>query len=92
MTLKIIGALFLLVVVSIILIGGLTSIQSQTNIGDTVINESSTTYDEYNELKNTTALAMKTAGYSPYLIILFILTVFAVFLLGAAATLVIVKR
>ena len=92
MTLKIIGALFLLVVVSIMLIGGLTSIQSQTNIGDTVINESSDTYYEYNELKNTTALAMKTAGYSPYLILLFVLTVFAVFLLGAAATLVIVKR
>lgn len=92
MSLKIIGSLFLVIVVSIMLIGGIAALQSQANVGDTIINESSDTYDEYNELKNITALSMKTAGYSPYLIIIFVLTTFAILLLGGAAALIVTSR
>lgn len=89
---KVIGSLFLVVVVSILLIGGIAALQAQVDIGDTIINESSDNYESYEELKNTTELTMKTAGYAPYLIIIFVLTVFAILLLGGAAALIVVKR
>jgi uncharacterized protein YqhQ len=82
---KIIAGLFLIVAVSIILVAGIAALQAQSDIGDTVINETSDNYEAYEELKNTTTLTMKTAGYAPYLLMIFILTVFATFLLGAAA-------
>lgn len=82
---KIIGAMFLVVAMSIMLIAGLATMQAQTDIGDTVINETSDNYNSYNELKNATALTMKTAGYGVYLILIFVLAMFAALLLGAAA-------
>jgi hypothetical protein len=82
---KIISAMFLVVAMSIMLIGGLAALQAQVNVGDTIINESSDNYDSYNELKNATALSMTTAGYGVYLLIIFVLAMFSVLLLGAAA-------
>lgn len=89
---KIIGSMFLVVVVSILLIGGIAALQAQTDVGDTIINETSDNYDSYEELKNTTVLTMKTAGYAPYLIIIFVLTTFAILLLGGAAALIVSKK
>lgn len=84
---KIIGAMFLIVAVSIILIGGIAALQSQSNLGDTIINETSENYDAYTELKNSTALSMTTAGYSVLLLVIFLFAVLASVLLGAAAVL-----
>lgn len=84
---KIIGAMFLVVAISIMLIGGIATMQAQVDVGDTIINETSENYDSYNELKNSTALSMKTAGYGVYLLIIFVLAVFSALLLGAAAVL-----
>jgi len=82
---KIISAMFLVVAMSIMLIGGIAALQAQSDVGDTIINESSDNYDSYSEVKNATALSMKTAGYGVYLLIIFVLAMFAVLLLGAAA-------
>jgi len=82
---KIIGAMFLVVAMSIMLIAGLAAMQAQTDIGDTIINETSDNYDSYGELKNATALSMTTASYGVYLLIIFVLAMFASLLLGAAA-------
>ncbi|MCK5432548.1 MAG: hypothetical protein KAJ03_07375 [Gammaproteobacteria bacterium] len=84
---KILGAMFLLMSVSIVLIGGLAALQSQSDLGDTVVNNSSSNYETYQEIKNTTNVAVKTAGYAPYIIMLFMLVVFAVVLLALAAKL-----
>ncbi|MDF1533685.1 MAG: hypothetical protein P1P69_04180 [Methanosarcinaceae archaeon] len=84
---KIIGAMFLVVAMSIMLIAGIASLQAQSDVGDTIINESSDNYESYNELKNSTALSMKTAGYGVYLLIIFVLAVFGTLLLSAAAVL-----
>lgn len=81
---KIIGSMFLIVAVSILLIGGLAALQAQSDVGDTIINESSDNYDSYNELKNSTELSMKTAGYGVLLLVIFTLAMFAALLLGAA--------
>lgn len=84
---KIIGAMFLVVAMSIMLIAGLATMQAQTDIGDTIINETSDNYESYGELKNATTLTMKTAGYGVYLIIIFVLATFAALLLSGAALL-----
>lgn len=81
---KIIGSMFLIVAVSILLMGGLAALQAQSDVGDTIINESSDNYDSYNELKNSTELSMKTAGYGVLLLVIFTLAMFAALLLGAA--------
>lgn len=84
---KVIATMFLVVAMSIMLIGGIATLQSQSDIGDTIINETSDNYESYSELKNATALSMKTAGYGVYLLIIFVLAGFAALLLGAAAML-----
>ena len=84
---KVIASMFLVVAMSIMLIGGLATLQAQSDIGDTIINETADNYESYGELKNATALSMKTAGYGVYLLIIFVLAVFAAILLGAAAML-----
>lgn len=81
---KIIGAMFLIVAVSIMLLGGIAALQSQSDVGDTIINETSDNYDSYSELKNSTAMSMTTAGYGVLLLVIFVLTLFAALLLGAA--------
>ena len=84
---KIIGAMFLIVAVSIMLLGGIAALQSQSDVGDTIINETSDNYGSYSELKSSTAMSMTTAGYGVLLLVIFVLALFAALLLGAAKVL-----
>lgn len=80
---KIIAAIFLTVAVSILLLGGIAAVQYQSDIGDTIIDNESSSYDQYNELKNTSAMTFSFLSYTPYLLMLFLMIIFGAFMLAA---------
>jgi hypothetical protein len=80
---KIIGAIFLIAAVSILLIGSIAAIQSQADIGDTVIDNESSGYDEYQEIKSTTDQTFNFLSYTPLLLLIFAFIVIGAFMLGA---------
>ena len=80
---KIVGGIFLLVSLSLILILGIATLQAQTDIGDTIINESSDSYEEYSALKNTTSSSMQYAGYSIWIVLVFVFAILAIMIAAA---------
>lgn len=80
---KIIAAIFLTVAVSILLFGGIAAVQYQSDIGDTIVDNESVSYDQYNELKNTSAMTFSFLSYSPYLLMLYLMMIFGAFMIGA---------
>lgn len=82
---KLIGAIFLTVAISILLIGGIAAVQHQSDLGDTVIDNESYSYDQYQQLQNTTTLTFSFLSYTPYLFMLFLMIVAGAFMIGAVA-------
>ena len=80
---KILGAFVLLIGISIILVAGIAALQSMSDTGDVLITNNSSNYAEYQEIKETSNLMMKVAGYTPYFLGMFVLIIIAVTMFGA---------
>lgn len=80
---KVIAGLFMLVSVSIILVGGLTALQAQTDIGDTVVTSETDRYDQYEGMKTAIDTSMNFAGHSIWIILIVVCIFLATMALGA---------
>ena len=80
---KILGAFILLIGICIILMAGIAALQSQSDIGDTIVTENSSNYEEYQQVKDSSNLMMKIAGYTPYFLGMFVFIIIGVTMFGA---------
>lgn len=80
---KFLGIMFLLISFCILLIAGVAALQGQTDIANSVINESSDNYDVLKQIESTTTSSMSFAGYIPLILIVLVFVAVAVMMVGA---------
>ena len=81
---KIIASLFLMISICIVAVIGVTALQSQTDIGDSVITEFSENSDTYDTIKDSTALTATTMSYAPYFMLISMLAALGASCMGIA--------